>query len=51
MSDTAAHSVAEIAKKPLYRVTGGDVGTAPAAVERVSRTCIRRSLLRPLHAK
>lgn len=32
-----ASSVAEIAEKPLYRVTGGDVGTDPRAVERVSR--------------
>jgi len=28
--------VAEIARKPLYRVTGGDVGIDPTAVERVS---------------
>lgn len=32
-----SNSVAEIAKKPLFRVTGGDVGTAPDNVERVSR--------------
>lgn len=32
-----SNSVAEIAKKPLFRVTGGDVGTAPETVERVSR--------------
>jgi hypothetical protein len=32
-----SNSVAEIAKKPLFHVTGGDVGTAPETVERVSR--------------
>jgi SpoVK/Ycf46/Vps4 family AAA+-type ATPase len=29
-----AESVAELAEKPLYRVTCGDIGTDPAAVER-----------------
>lgn len=29
-------SVAELAEKPLYRVTCGDIGTNPEDVERVS---------------
>jgi hypothetical protein len=29
------HSVAEIAEKPLYRVTCGDIGTDPEDVEKV----------------
>jgi hypothetical protein len=29
-------SVAEIAEKPLYRVTCGDIGTNPEAVEKVA---------------
>ena len=30
----STHSVAEIAEKPLYRVTCGDIGTDPDSVER-----------------
>ena len=29
-----AESVAELAEKPLYRVTGGDIGTDPETVEK-----------------
>lgn len=29
-----AESVAELAEKPLYRVTCGDIGTSPEEVER-----------------
>ena len=29
-----AESVAELAERPLYRVTGGDVGTEPEAIEK-----------------
>lgn len=32
---TKSTSVAEIAEKPLYRVTCGDIGTDPEAVEKV----------------
>ncbi|KAL8341617.1 hypothetical protein RB598_003512 [Gaeumannomyces tritici] len=35
-----AESVAEIAKKPLYRVTCGDIGTDPAKVEKYLETVL-----------
>lgn len=41
-----AESIAECEERPLYRVTGGDVGLTPIAVERV-RICrkTRRAML------
>jgi hypothetical protein len=33
-------SVAELAEKPLYRVTCGDIGTEPDAVEKYLRTVL-----------
>ena len=37
---TESTSVAEIAEKPLYRVTCGDIGTNPEAVEKVCHRCL-----------